>query len=500
MAWDKKISKNLLLIIVAIIVATSLLIIGLVLILVHVKTVGTETTIDYTQCKDEYAPDYTCVVQVSKKRMPRCVCYTIITLSEPILGPVTVYYELPDYDQTRPEYVTSKDDEQLAGNLSSVISPNCGNNSYADTEGKKPIAPCGEIADSMFKDQYTLFYNGSIVPSFNTGLNGITEEDKKKYRNPPNGDLQAAFKDFEKPKSWENKVTLLDPLDPNNNAFQNERFIAWMKTDMKRKPALRINQTGIFEDGLFAGSYKFRVIYLPSNYITGPRIAVISSMHTVVNNGQLITGILLMLIDYLSRCSVSEPQVDRSAASAYDSCEWHPTGGGEGACDDCTAYVNFVVDNSLPITLRELRQEIKKNNVIRSGLSTEFDNIPWDGDSNAEGLLHREKENFSIDVTAPGSDSEDDVIREGGSQVKPQPLTVGPAGSSSMITRRVDSARPVTSPTPGESDEERIMEADSGSQNEPAEEPTCEPAVQRNKSLSRMLLRKIPRIDYKGFL
>ncbi|CAB3246170.1 unnamed protein product [Arctia plantaginis] len=436
MAWDKKISKNLLLIIVAIIVATSLLIIGLVLILVHVKTVGTETTIDYTQCKDEYAPDYTCDVQVSKKRMPHCVCYTIITLSEPILGPVTVYYELPDYDQTRPEYVTSKDDEQLAGNLSSVISPNCGNNSYADTEGKKPIAPCGEIADSMFKDQYTLFYNGSIVPSFNTGLNGITEEDKKKYRNPPNGDLQAAFKDFEKPKSWEKKVTLLDPLDPNNNAFQNERFIAWMKTDMKRKPAFRINQTGIFEDGLFAGSYKFRVIYLPSNYITGPRIAVISSMHTVVNNGQLITGILLMLIVISSTSPNGAPfgEVELIA--------------------NALVTISLIESKSLP------------------GLSTEFDNIPWDGDSNAEGLLQREKENISIDVTAPGSDSEDDVIREGGSQVEPQPLTVGSAGSSSMITRRVDSARPVTSPTPGESDEERIMEAESGSQNEPAEEPT----------------------------
>ncbi|CAB3233384.1 unnamed protein product [Arctia plantaginis] len=84
-----------------------------------------------------------------------------------------------------------------------------------------------------------------------------------------------------------------------------------------------------------------------------------------------------------------------------------------------------------------------------------------------EELLHRDKENFSID---------DDVIGGGGSQVEQQTLTDGPKGGSSIITRRWDTAGPLTSPA-NEPDEERFMEAESDSQNEPVEEPTCEPEV-----------------------
>ncbi|CAB3256920.1 unnamed protein product [Arctia plantaginis] len=65
----------------------------------------------------------------------------------------------------------------------------------------------------------------------------------------------------------------------------------------------------------------------------------------------------------------------------------------------------------------------------------------------------------------------------GGIQVEPQTLTDGPAGGSSMITRRCDSAGPLASPAPCEPDEERFMKAESDRQNEPFEEPTCEPEV-----------------------
>lgn len=85
-----------------------------------------------------------------------------------------------------------------------------------------------------------------------------------KFRNPE-GDLREAFKDFAKPKSWKKHVYDLDPEDDNNNGFQNEDFIVWMRTAALptfRKLYRRIDhsQEG-YKDGLLHGNYELRVHY-----------------------------------------------------------------------------------------------------------------------------------------------------------------------------------------------------------------------------------------------
>lgn len=106
------------------------------------------------------------------------------------------------------------------------------------------------------------------VPLLNTGI--AWDADRKiKFRNPP-GDLREAFQGkFAKPKAWRVPVYELDPDNPDNNGFQNEDLIVWMRTaafPTFRKLYRRIDhsQTG-FVNGLRKGDYELKVEY--SKYI-----------------------------------------------------------------------------------------------------------------------------------------------------------------------------------------------------------------------------------------
>jgi len=60
-----------------------------------------------------------------------------------------MYYGLTNYYQNHRRYVKSRDDEQLLGHLSQTPSSDCDPFAY-DPESRKPIAPCGAIANSLF--------------------------------------------------------------------------------------------------------------------------------------------------------------------------------------------------------------------------------------------------------------------------------------------------------------------------------------------------------------
>ncbi|XP_075983432.1 cell cycle control protein 50C-like isoform X2 [Anticarsia gemmatalis] len=257
----------------------------------------------------EYSKDYTDCLDVAKRKcseiVPRakCVCFLPLEIKEPLEGEVTVFYELETFNQL--EYGNSRDDEQLAGRLSMVPASSCGNYSYIDEGGiKTPIAPCGYIADSMFTDSYKIRISGieDYFEEVRSGLIGLTEEDRKYYRNP-DGDLHEAFKNFAKPKSWRMNVYELDTRSPCNNGFQNEPFIAWMKTDMKRKPAWRFNHSEpMLQDGLPANNYILRINYsYPSSRYAGRRKVIISSMKLVPKPGQpRLVGIILIYASILA--------------------------------------------------------------------------------------------------------------------------------------------------------------------------------------------------------
>lgn len=107
------------------------------------------------------------------------------------------------------------------------------------------------------------------VPLLRTGI--AWDSDKNiKFRNPP-GNLTEAFKNFSKPKAWKQPVYELDKDDPNNNGFQNEDLIVWMRTAALptfRKLYRRIDHSASqYMDGLRRGKYELEVDYCNYQFI-----------------------------------------------------------------------------------------------------------------------------------------------------------------------------------------------------------------------------------------
>ncbi|KAJ8705757.1 hypothetical protein PYW08_012803 [Mythimna loreyi] len=273
---------------------------------------GYEVVKDYTDCIKIDTETTKCKDYVGNNG-GYCSCHVGVEINTLMKAPVTAYYELDAYDQIVGSYSKSRDDNQLAGHLSLEPSESCGSYTYAcmttqlmrvvesdfsssirefaKPSSRKPIAPCGLLADamSMFNDTFNLDANNEPVPYSSYGL--ISEDEKKQFQNPePAGNLSEAFKNFAKPMSWKKNVWELDPSNPDNNGFRNEQFIIWMKTDLKRKPVWRVKHTGRYETGLPAGSYTLRVTYGSSNNYGGQRKFILSST-TLSTNIDLSTNL-----------------------------------------------------------------------------------------------------------------------------------------------------------------------------------------------------------------
>uniref|UniRef100_A0A8B9L260 Cell cycle control protein n=1 Tax=Astyanax mexicanus TaxID=7994 RepID=A0A8B9L260_ASTMX len=164
-----------------------------------------------------------------------CTCSVPFTLEQPFESNVFMYYGLSNFYQNHRRYVKSRDDSQLNGDKSSLTNPSKECEPYRISE-KKPIAPCGAIANSLFNDTLELYYiypNGSrtLIPLVKKGIAWWTDKHVK-FRNPPgnNDNLTITFQDTTKPVNWHKPVYELDPNDPDNNGFINEDFIVWMRT------------------------------------------------------------------------------------------------------------------------------------------------------------------------------------------------------------------------------------------------------------------------------
>ena len=80
----------------------------------------------------------------------------------------------------------------------------------------------------------------------------------------------SAFADTVKPRNWQKPVYELDPEDPDNNGYENEDLIVWMRTAALptfRKLYRKIDHTGTFKSGLPSGTYKLTVKYGRSAYV-----------------------------------------------------------------------------------------------------------------------------------------------------------------------------------------------------------------------------------------
>ncbi|XP_045539188.1 cell cycle control protein 50A isoform X1 [Papilio machaon] len=282
-----------------------------------------EHVIDYTKCM-KLNENITCAEYIKKNDMDSCICQINFNLTEDFKRDVYFYYGLSNYYQNHRRYVKSRDDSQLRGQLSLTPSSDCDPFGYAEEDGKlKPVAPCGAIANSMFND--TLMVRSLDwdieVPVLRTGIAWTSDKDIK-FRNPP-GDLKTAFANFTKPVNWRRPVWQLDLNNTDNNGFQNEDLIVWMRTAALptfRKLYRRVDHSQYgFSTGLVKGPYLLRVEYnYPVTDFDGTKSFIISTTsllggknpflgvaYVVVGTLCLLLGIVLLVIHV--RCSRRYP-------------------------------------------------------------------------------------------------------------------------------------------------------------------------------------------------
>lgn len=199
------------------------------------STTVQEKIIDYTDCISSSQPGRTCASILPQ----HCICQLNFELEQDFRREIYVYYGLSNFYQNHRRYVKSRDDNQLLGNPKTVSS-DCHPFDFAqDPIDKtiKPIAPCGAIANSIFNDTFDLKLNNYDNRSRNITLSklGIAwPTDKRiRFQNPPTNathDLRAAFEGTIKPPNWRKPVYELSPTNKDNNGFQNEDLIVWMRT------------------------------------------------------------------------------------------------------------------------------------------------------------------------------------------------------------------------------------------------------------------------------
>jgi len=104
---------------------------------------------------------------------------------------------------------------------------------------------------------------GSEIKLLKTGIAWPSDK-RVKFRNPE-GNLNVSLEGFSKPIFWQKGLADLDPENPDNNGFQNEDLIVWMRTAALpsfRKLYRRLNQTNTnYANGLKSGNYTLNIKY-----------------------------------------------------------------------------------------------------------------------------------------------------------------------------------------------------------------------------------------------
>lgn len=239
--------------------------IGVFMLITTLKT--NEIVHDYTKCKWIANNSLTCADVIERRLLKqnnqRCKCEVKIEIMENMATPVYLYYNLDGFYQNHRRYVTSVDYNQLLGKdvSHSTLRSNC--EPYAINGSDFSYAPCGAIANSFFTDKFTLFYGSSEIKIKNTDI-AWNSDKRNRYKNPPNG-----WSGTTKPVNWSLSVQELDESNPDNNGYQNEHLIVWMRTAAFadfRKLWGRV-EPSIWRDDSFLPKGSYRII-IEYNYPT----------------------------------------------------------------------------------------------------------------------------------------------------------------------------------------------------------------------------------------